>query len=164
LSFRQALRYLGQILANGGPGWIAADANWSKLASESAALVRAPRFSWLMESVAGSSAAAPVEDILPLLRSLSREEALEKVTGILIAELARVLRGSAARVEPDRPLADLGMDSLMAVELLTAVETRFHVQITSLEIMGGATVAQVAGRIAAHVLAGKHVDDDGRSS
>jgi acyl carrier protein len=37
----------------------------------------------------------------------------------------------------------------MAVELLTAVETRFHVQINPLELMGGATISDIARRVAA---------------
>ena len=46
----------------------------------------------------------------------------------------------------------------MAVELLTSIETRFHVQITPLEIMGGVTLSQIAGRIAETVLAERDRD------
>ena len=41
----------------------------------------------------------------------------------------------------------------MAVELLTAIDTRFHAPITSLEIMGGVTIAQLAGSLAAMIRA-----------
>jgi acyl carrier protein len=57
-------------------------------------------------------------------------------------------------------MADLGVDSLMAVELLTAIDTRFHAPITSLEIMGEATISQLAGRIAAAIQAAP-VDEQG---
>jgi len=43
-------------------------------------------------------------------------------------------------IEPDAPLfgGDLGLDSLDAVQLLTAIEQRFAIRLTDSELAGGA--------------------------
>jgi NAD(P)-dependent dehydrogenase (short-subunit alcohol dehydrogenase family) len=153
LSARQALRYLEQILGRDGPHWIAADMIWPKLRTASPALVRSPRFAALFEGGTEAPGAQADEDLLALWRTLPPDEVRRAVAEILARELARVLGGTRGRLDLDRPLADLGFDSLMAVELLTAIETRFHVQITPLEIMGGVTVSEIARRVAAKVTA-----------
>jgi phthiocerol/phenolphthiocerol synthesis type-I polyketide synthase C len=150
---RQALRYLEQVLADGGPHWIVADVNWTELASSFSALARSPRFSSLLDAGMEAEPAEAVEDIRARLRTLPLDEAREAVTEILTKELARVLGSTPGRIDPHRSMADLGVDSLMAVELLTAIDTRFHAPVTSLEIMGEATVSQLAGRIAAAIQA-----------
>jgi phthiocerol/phenolphthiocerol synthesis type-I polyketide synthase C len=158
LSARQALRYLEQILGRGGANWIATDVNWPKLASMSPALVRSPRFAPLIGEGTGAPPAESGKDLRALLMTLPSDEVRRAVPEMLALELARVMGGSAARVHPDRPLVELGVDSLMAVELLTTIESRFHVQITPLEIMGGVTLSQIAGRISATVLAERDRD------
>jgi phthiocerol/phenolphthiocerol synthesis type-I polyketide synthase C len=158
LPVRQALRYLEQVLARSGANWIAADVNWPKLASMSPALVRSPRFAPLVGEGTGALPAESGEDVLALLAALPPDEVRHAVSEILAKELARVMGGSTALVHPDRPLVELGVDSLMAVELLTSIENRFHVQITPLEIMGGVTLAQITARIAGTVLAERDRD------
>jgi acyl carrier protein len=86
-------------------------------------------------------------DLSALLADLSPEEARERVTGLLIEEVARIMKLAPERVEAQRPLAELGMDSLMAVELRLAVEQRFGLSIPLLALSEGATLAAMAGRI-----------------
>jgi len=82
-----------------------------------------------------------------LLADCSAEEARDKVTGLLVEEVARIMKLAIERVEPQRPLAELGMDSLMAVELRLAVEQRFGISIPLLALSEGATLTAMAGRI-----------------
>jgi phthiocerol/phenolphthiocerol synthesis type-I polyketide synthase C len=51
------------------------------------------------------------------------------------------------KIASNATIYDLGMDSLMAVELVTAIETRFGISVPSTAVTGGATVAQIASRI-----------------
>jgi phthiocerol/phenolphthiocerol synthesis type-I polyketide synthase C len=52
------------------------------------------------------------------------------------------------KIANNATIYDLGMDSLMAVELVTAIESRFGITVPPTAVTGGATVAQIAGRIA----------------
>jgi len=63
-------------------------------------------------------------------------------------EVAKVLSIDAARIDPSRPLHDLGLDSLMAVELALGLEKRFGVRLPAMMINDAPTVGRVAARIA----------------
>ncbi|MDW8443070.1 MAG: acyl carrier protein [Acetobacteraceae bacterium] len=67
--------------------------------------------------------------------------------GALAAEAARVLGLAAQAVERTRPLADLGMDSLMAVEFGLAVESRLGGSLPAITVAGGVTIADLAARL-----------------
>ena len=57
--------------------------------------------------------------------TLSQERRLSEVRAAVQADVARVLSLSAStNVPPDRPLQELGMDSLMSVELGNALGKR----------------------------------------
>ncbi len=62
----------------------------------------------------------------------------------LLGRAAAVLRIDAARLSPDRPLTELGLDSLAAVELRNAAEETFGVAPTLAELLDGASLTQIA--------------------
>ncbi|WP_329331707.1 type I polyketide synthase [Streptomyces sp. NBC_00663] len=61
--------------------------------------------------------------------------------------IAAVSGHSPARVTPTAALADLGLDSLMAVRVRTAVEREFGVELSLRDLLGAATVAEAAVRV-----------------
>lgn len=63
------------------------------------------------------------------LRGKSVNEAVEIVTAILCREVGEILRIPAAMIDLSRPLVEIGLDSLMALELHLALETALGVQI-----------------------------------
>jgi len=63
------------------------------------------------------------------LRGKRPGEVVEIVTGILRREVAEILRIPESKIDLSKPLADIGLDSLMALELHIALETALGVQI-----------------------------------
>jgi acyl carrier protein len=59
-----------------------------------------------------------------------------------------------AKLSADRSLLDLGMDSLMLVELQLGLEKQFGIVIPTLELMDATTVAKLAQRIIDHSVIG----------
>ena len=53
---------------------------------------------------------------------MSIDQASEALLEIVVEEIARVLRLPAKEVDRHRPLAEIGMDSLMMLELRSTVE------------------------------------------
>lgn len=94
----------------------------------------------------GEARAAHAEDLGASLRGKSREEAIGIVTGVLRREVAAILRMAEGKVDLTRPLADLGLDSLMALELHMALESAIGVQIA---VVGAAdrSLVDMAGTI-----------------
>ncbi|WP_394836498.1 SDR family NAD(P)-dependent oxidoreductase [Pendulispora rubella] len=99
-----------------------ADVDWSRFAPSFAAARPRPLLRALPEAVHALEAAAPAsgEDdaLLAQLRGLSVAERREHLVGVVRTETAAVLgHADPARLDPQTGFADLGLDSLMAVEL-----------------------------------------------
>jgi NADPH:quinone reductase-like Zn-dependent oxidoreductase/acyl carrier protein len=143
LSAQDALDTLPALLAAGIPVAGMATLRWASLRRQ-LPLMESPLFAEM--GGAASSEAAEV-DLKALLAESTPEQARETVTHLLVEEVARIMKLAVDRVEPQRPLAELGMDSLMAVELRLAVEQRFGISIPLLALSEGATLTAMSGRI-----------------
>ena len=84
---------------------------------------------------------------LEKLRSLPLEEGTAALLEIVVAEIARVLRLPAKEVDRHQPLAEIGMDSLMMLELRGTVEAALQVELPMMSLASGITAADVARRI-----------------
>jgi NADPH:quinone reductase-like Zn-dependent oxidoreductase/acyl carrier protein len=62
----------------------------------------------------------------------------------LVQYAARVLEARTDRVDPMRALTEMGMDSLMAVEMQTALRRDLGVEPSLIEILGGGTIRNLA--------------------
>ena len=66
---------------------------------------------------------------------------------LLKEEVAKILRLPADKLDATQPLQDLGFDSLMGVELMTAIEARFGVVIPVMAVSEIGTLEQLAARL-----------------
>lgn len=87
------------------------------------------------------------------LASLPTHEAEAVLVDILRHELAAILRLPVDSLTPEREIADLGVDSLMAVELHTALCTRLGVELPMLSLAGKSTFRSTASRLLRVVVA-----------
>lgn len=79
------------------------------------------------------------------LRAVAPEQRLSVLEAILGEQVMRVLSpGSDYRPEADLSLMELGMDSLMAIELRNRIQTYFDVTITVGDLMRGPTILGLA--------------------
>ncbi|WP_420138945.1 SDR family NAD(P)-dependent oxidoreductase [Sphingomonas sp.] len=143
LTAAEALDTLPVMIASGAPVIGMATLRWSALRRQ-LPLLETPLFAEMLSGTADETAEV---DLQAMLADCSPEEARDRVTLLLIEEVARIMKLATDRVEPQRPLAELGMDSLMAVELRLAVEQRFGISIPLLALSEGATLTAMAGRI-----------------
>lgn len=65
---------------------------------------------------------------LPGLEGLAPDERLTYVIGVLQGNLANILNRPPEKIDPDQPLVHLGVDSLIALEMLFVVEREFAVR------------------------------------
>ncbi|APA88929.1 type I polyketide synthase [Paraburkholderia sprentiae WSM5005] len=75
------------------------------------------------------------------------DDARRWVEETLQAQIARILHMSPEKIETGRSILDMGMDSLMGMELGMAVEERFEVKLSIMTMAEGATVHSLAQRI-----------------
>lgn len=112
-----------------------------------------PRFGELPRRTdAGGSDGAKI-DLAALVAALPEHERVAAVTSLLRPELARILLLEADAIDADRPLQDLGMDSLMGIELTSAIEARLGVTLPTLTLSASPTLHRLAAEILRRVTA-----------
>lgn len=115
-----------------------------------------------IETTEGAGGEAAAIDLASLLDGLDRPAAIARICQLLAVEIGRILRIGEEEIDPARPLADVGMDSLMALELRMAAERQFGIDIPLMSLANGATLADMAARIVDQVQSGSR-DGDGLS-
>jgi amino acid adenylation domain-containing protein len=146
----QALDTLGRLLRTDRPHVVAAIIDWATLLRAHPVLARSRRFLPFTTEVAEGDAAPSAEPgagPLALLREAAPQDRRDVVERYLLERVARVLGGAADRVDPERPLPELGFDSLMAVELTTAIKTDLTVRLATVKVLQGGTCRGLAGTI-----------------
>src|SRR5690606_18616436 len=71
----------------------------------------------------------------------------ETLTTYLQQQLALLLRQPAERIERDRPLAAFGLDSLLAIELKTAVEEALDIDLPIASLLESPTIEELSAQI-----------------
>ncbi|WP_027967632.1 type I polyketide synthase [Halomonas halocynthiae] len=83
-------------------------------------------------------------DISALLAGLSPKEQHSTLCELLRAELAAILLADEDRIDVNRSIYDMGFDSLMGVELMTAIESRLGVQVPVMVLSEASTINKLA--------------------
>ncbi len=111
-------------------------------------VLRSPAFSQLFAADEATDQEVKV-DLAALIASKSDGEARTEVARLVAAEVARVLRLAPEEIDLVRPLDEVGMDSLMSLELRMSVERRFGVELPIVAIGAGTSVNDLASRLIA---------------
>jgi phthiocerol/phenolphthiocerol synthesis type-I polyketide synthase C len=138
-----ALAGLPAMIASGLPVVGFAEASWTE-AGRYLPVLATPLFS---EVRARTGPAAVDEALADRLAALAPEAALALIKTVVAEEAARILRLPASGVDPSRPLSQMGMDSLMAVELRLALESRLRVDLPLVSLTEGTSVVSIAARL-----------------
>lgn len=147
IAARDALDQLGQMLVNPNGEAIQyfADIHPGG-AMRDMKLLQTPAFARLFRG-RGEAEAGDSVDVVKLIEGLSEVEARVKVAELLAVEVGRILRLSAEELDIHRPLSELGMDSLMGLELRMDIEKRFGVELPLIAITSVTNLTDLAGRM-----------------
>jgi NADPH:quinone reductase-like Zn-dependent oxidoreductase/acyl carrier protein/short-subunit dehydrogenase len=147
LSSALALRRLGAMMQADVSGVAAIDFEWHTLHRFLPA-TRAPRFDELRRMAGqGGGDAGSGEDIREILAGSTPEEAQGIIRDLLLEEVAAILRLPMERIDTERSLYDLGMDSLMGVELVLGIEKRFGISLPVMALTEGPTIKRISERL-----------------
>lgn len=85
-----------------------------------------------------------------LSKELSKMTSLEAqgyVVKMLVVEISRILRVSSGQIDIDKPLSEIGVDSLMGVELKLSAEESLGVEIPMMSVSGAGSLRSLANSI-----------------
>jgi len=89
------------------------------------------------------------------LRAIAQAEGLDglrrRLTDAVVTGVARVLRAREEEISRVRPLSDIGLDSLMALEFAMNLEDRFGIPVALTSAVGSLTVGGLANEIMAQI-------------
>ncbi len=107
------------------------------------------------DAVEGQNPSASKSDWRLKIESAAPEKRTETITLAVLDVVGAVLRVKPANLRPDQPLTDLGLDSLMAVEIETSLESAVGVALPPASLMRARTIAQIAALIAEYLAGSK---------
>jgi phthiocerol/phenolphthiocerol synthesis type-I polyketide synthase C len=146
----EALAALPAMLASGQPAIAFAAPGWGE-AGRSLPILATPLFS---EVRYGADPAAGDDALIDKLRRLEPDAAQALLQHVVAEETGRILRLPPSEIDLARPLAEMGMDSLMAVELRLALESRLRIDLPLVSLVEGTSIASVAVRLGSALGAG----------
>jgi len=139
----QATEMLGRLMQSDAVqiGFMRVD--WQKLFGAPAGSSPSPKFSEVFTASAEAKSNG-VGEIRDMILSAPAAERLAMVAGWIGVSVAKVLRMSAAKLEVNRPLKEMGLDSLMAFELLNRLEVQFNISLSPSKFSANATINNLA--------------------
>jgi acyl transferase domain-containing protein/pimeloyl-ACP methyl ester carboxylesterase len=107
-----------------------------------------PRAKMAINPVTAAAGAAPGASLADLL-SQGEESAAPRVRAVLAESVAAVLGSASADIDPDCSLSELGMDSLLAVELKDMISTALGLTLPAALFLDASTVSDLGEAIIA---------------
>jgi acyl transferase domain-containing protein/NADPH:quinone reductase-like Zn-dependent oxidoreductase/SAM-dependent methyltransferase/acyl carrier protein len=152
LTPREVVGLLEMFLVAGVPQAMAMRVDWAKWGQSFRSSHESPLLERVFAAgVEGAETSGAKSDWRRKIESAAPEERTD-----IVGQAVRDVVGSVLRVKPealrdDQPLTDLGLDSLMAVEIENSIESAIGVALPPASLMRARTIGQIVTLIAEHV-------------
>lgn len=140
-----ALNVLESMLLTHASALVVADLDWGAVRRFLPG-AQAPRFAELSRGVEDDADATDA-DLCATLQTLPLGEAQTLLTDLVRREVGQILRLAVEKIPPDQNLGQLGLDSLMGVELALALEERLGIKLPAFLLSEGPTPGKLAQRL-----------------
>jgi myxalamid-type polyketide synthase MxaB len=157
MSVEDGFQTLERILQHGAPQVVAVLSDWSRYAAQLSP-ARAPD---LLREVVGDRSVTPAEvadiasheDFSAHLASLPAMQRMPRIVAFVEKHAARALRLAPGKaINPQRPLHDMGLDSLMSIELRNALAASIGSPLSATLLFDYPTIETLARYLASQVL------------
>ena len=147
LSSELALRVLEDMLLSDTPDLGVLELDWRALA-RFLPTAGSPKFSWIARRAAnGEADDAGSPDIAHMLATLDDDALHQTFIDMLKSEVGEILRVPVDKIDAQRSIYDMGLDSLMGVELIVAVENRFGIRLPVMALNESPTTDRLARKL-----------------
>ena len=164
LTVRQALAGLEKAIVRQHVQVSVMRADWSKWRELAGTSRVSPRFAHLC-TAAETGGGRPADALLPARETILAADSAGRaglLETLVRQKVARVLGTSADRLDGNKPLLQLGVDSLMAVELRNWLEGELRIDLPIVELMRSPSVSGLVGLLVERLeLQGKGAPDEG---
>ena len=147
LSTKIVLESLDKILSDKYKQVGVFDVDWSLWLSNNKKAANSSRFETVVENASVSSTSGGNEKLNALLEELIELEESERQTkmeDLIKLQIAKVLKFSPEKIDVKQSISNLGIDSLMTLELSSNIQAELGLSITSMELLNGPSVSELA--------------------
>ncbi len=156
ISAARALDVMGSLLGDDRACIGVAQLDWSAWEQAIPTLAARPRFAEVLAPRSKSGGRGETDSRLAVLLALRNASALDRIamaSGILGEIIAKVLRLPASKLDMEQNINQLGIDSLMAVELQTLIAERTGAHFSPMDFMAGMSIVTIASKLLERALA-----------
>jgi acyl transferase domain-containing protein/NADPH:quinone reductase-like Zn-dependent oxidoreductase/NAD(P)-dependent dehydrogenase (short-subunit alcohol dehydrogenase family)/SAM-dependent methyltransferase/acyl carrier protein len=151
LSPREVMTLLESSLTAGLTQVMAIRVDWTKWRQFFRGMQENPLLERIFAAVEGQETSGATSDLRLKIESAAPEE-LEGLIGQAVRDaVSSVLRVKPETLRDDQPLTDLGLDSLMGVEIENSIEGSLGVALPQASLIRARTIGQIVGLIAEHM-------------
>jgi myxalamid-type polyketide synthase MxaB len=129
--------------------YVVMDVNWPALAAQfdrgRPRLFDAFADQWQSQDVAVK--ASVDQAFIAQIKAAADDERARLLKGYLAGELGRILGIDPAELQPAQPLSVVGVDSLMAMELKSNLESKLQIEVPMSSLMDGPSIDSLAGHL-----------------
>ena len=151
ISPREVTSILESSLAAGVPQVMAIRVDWGKWRQFFRGMQENPLLTRVFESIEAQETRGSVNDVRLKIESASPEELGGLILQAVRGAVASVLRVKPETLRDDQPLTDLGLDSLMGVEIENSIEGSIGVSLPPASLLRARTIGHIVTLIAEHM-------------
>ena len=143
LSIDDALLALREVIFRDLESLTVLEADWSRFAASLGPMAGDRRISLLVEAEGATTSAANAQ-VIELFERLSDEARREHVQALLVKIVTGVMQMEEPSLAPSQPLHEVGMDSIMGLEISAGVEKAFGLRLSAMDLAIGPSIEQLA--------------------
>ncbi|HEY5894949.1 MAG TPA: SDR family NAD(P)-dependent oxidoreductase [Chthoniobacterales bacterium] len=151
LSPSEVISILESSLCAGTAQVAAIRVDWAKWRQFFRGMQENPLFERIFASIEGQESSGPTGDWRNRIESAAPEEKETVIAQAVREVVGSVLRVKADTLRDDQALTDLGLDSLMGVEIESSLEAATGIALPPTSLMRARTIGQISALIASHL-------------
>jgi acyl transferase domain-containing protein/1-acyl-sn-glycerol-3-phosphate acyltransferase/NAD(P)-dependent dehydrogenase (short-subunit alcohol dehydrogenase family)/acyl carrier protein len=145
-SVPEVMEVLSELLKRDASAVMAARIDWRQFAETAPRAAASSRVRHLVPAE-GESVKRSEGSLRALLESARPEARLQHIEQYLRQKLAALLGASPSTLQPERPLTNLGLDSLISAELTVILEKDLGVSVAGATLLGGADIRTLSAEM-----------------
>lgn len=140
----EALEIFAKILRRDPVQLGAARIDWNALSKINPATLRSRTLSLIAEEQAAEEAAGGQNMIRPQILEAAPEDRIPIMEAFICEQVAQVFGTSSSKIDLETPLTQVGLDSLMAIELMNRLESSLGTSLSMSDFLQGPNIKQLA--------------------
>jgi acyl transferase domain-containing protein/NADPH:quinone reductase-like Zn-dependent oxidoreductase/acyl carrier protein len=133
-------------LARNAPSFVYARADWAQVVRANPALGTSPRMTSVLQAESGSK-----QEVRAHLMQLEGDALIEAARDFIMDEITNVLKIEKSVIQAERPMSELGLDSLSSFELKIRIETAMDYSLPVSKFLQAPSIAELSQMLAEEV-------------